>query len=147
MGQTFAIGGVDYALPTDDSLKATSTKTHNIGGVEYALPDEVSAPVVHDVGGVEYQLPTDNLVEANKINERGFGQRFADSLTDSLNYGFVGNTSRWINDYLDTGKDQLKKQFPGHDDAWYEETHDKSISELQRHLREEAQNRQNADPN
>lgn len=160
MGKTFVYGGETYELPsTDDNLKA-KPKTFNYGGVDYELPETVqptveAAPAVPvaakpktiNYGGVDYELPKDNLVEANKVEERGFGERFGQSLTDSMNYGFVGNPSRWINDYVNTGKDQLKRQFPGKDEAWYEQKHDESIVALQKQLREEAETRQANDPN
>ena len=61
---------------------------------------------------------------------------FSREYQEAIQYGFPGLIARWGNDWLDTGKDELRKRYPGQSEDWYEQTADKIVREGQRAIRD-----------
>lgn len=62
----------------------------------------------------------DQPIDKIAPGDRGAWDRFSDYFTSESQRGFQGILRRAWDDWADTGKDQLRQQFPGMDDAWYE---------------------------
>lgn len=77
---------------------------------------------------------------------RSFGERFSDEFKAGTSTGFPGLVARKLYDWADIGMEDLRKKYPGHDDAWYEKTHEDAIAQTQRGILEEANAKAEADP-
>lgn len=126
--------GVEWELVPDETPQSTAPKaaaTIDIGDGWELVPDEAPSAAVASAPAA----PRDNWT------------RFKDSFGDTLNEGFVGIASRKINDWLDTGIDELKIRNPNATPEQLEQLHDAAIVQTARKLREQAAARQEADPN
>lgn len=91
--------------------------------------------------------------EARKAKADAFGETvdpeqglFSREYQEAVQYGFPGLIARWGNDWLDTGKAELKKQYPGQTEEWYEEKADLAVRQGQRAIRDYYEAQSEKDP-
>jgi hypothetical protein len=96
-----------------------------------------------DVGNINYSQWDEQQAAERKAAAEAYGKgidpeqgRFMREYNEAVQYGFPGLIGRWGNDWMDAGKEELKKQFPGQTDEWYEQQSDKVIREGQRAIRD-----------
>lgn len=78
--------------------------------------------------------------------DRSMWEKFTDSLKEAGQVGTVGVIARKLNDWADTGKDQLRKAHPELTEEELERLSDDAINQVQGAMRAEAERRQAADP-
>lgn len=79
-------------------------------------------------------------------SDRTILERFSDGFDSAVQHGFAGVFGRTWHDWANTGKDDIKKMFPGHDDKWYEQMQRFAVVNAQKTLRESQYAREAADP-
>lgn len=79
--------------------------------------------------------------------ERDASQRFTDTYEGAVQHGFAGLAARKWYDWTNYGIDQLRKQYPGQSEDWYESKADTLIGTAQADLQKEYDAKQAADPN
>lgn len=90
---------------------------------------------------------TSSYFKENPVkNSRSLLDRAKDEFKGATATGFPGLVARKAYDWFDIGMDDLKKRFPGKDADWYESTHEKAISQAQRDVLAEADEKARLDP-
>lgn len=77
---------------------------------------------------------------------RGIVERAKDSYGEAIQYGFPGLASRKIHDWINTGKDELRRRNPNIDENELERMSDDLISQAQRDLRSQYIQKREQDP-
>lgn len=95
-----------------------------------------------DYGNVDQQALEADKAERDAMKD-AFGETvdkdqsvFGREYQESVQYGFPGLIGRWGNDFFDTGKEELRKAYPGQSDEWYEQKSDELIRKTQRAIRD-----------
>lgn len=76
--------------------------------------------------------------DATKFAEQNLKDQglFTREFEEATLYGFPGWLGRKAHDWLDTGKAELRKMYPGESEEWYEATSEKIVNMTQRSLRQ-----------
>lgn len=109
--------------------------------VTYGAGEEITVPVVAPA-------PTPVLPEKPVVPvERNFGQRLKDAFNEGQLFGTQNILAREIIDKTDSFKGEVRKKFPGQSEDWYEATTDSLWGSAVKEMRQEASEKQEADPN
>lgn len=123
-------------------VTAPNGQTYEIEGPDGASEDQVIGALLYNNPEANVTTPKAPAPEA----PRGAWDRFTDSYKAANQEGFPGFLARKYHDYTNTGKEQLRKAYPGRPEEWYETVADNMVSQTQRQMREDAAARQEADP-
>lgn len=88
----------------------------------------------------------DQPIEKIEPGDRGGWDRFSDYFTSESQRGFQGILRRTWDDWANTGKDQLREQFPGMDEEWYEAMSELTSRVGQKAIIQEVEARNKMDP-
>lgn len=117
------IGGGPEGLSKYRADRAAGKEAGDVGYQSFAADLPKAGPTVSAVDethGVQGKLVS--------LVQRGF--------QDAAQYGMPGWAARSYNDWMDTGKDQLKQRFPGLTDDEYEELQENAVAYVQKSARE-----------
>lgn len=77
---------------------------------------------------------------------RGAGTRLKDSFKEGLTYGFPGLAARKLNDWFDTGKEELRKRNPNLNEDELEQLQEKVVNAVQMDMRKDFTEKRRQDP-
>lgn len=119
--------GIAAGGPTDEKYIQAMREGRQVGGVpvgEYEaqqkrLEDEAIAAQATEM--------------AKGLEDQGL---FSREFEEATLYGFPGWLGNIANDWLDTGKEELRRMYPGESEDWYEQASEKIVTMTQRSLRQ-----------
>ena len=107
------------------------------GALEQYRKDLAAAGPDAQSAGIQYSEYAPQIAEAPAAEdiEQGWVPAFERAYQDAVQYGTSGILARTYHDWMDTGKESLKQQFPDATEEQLEQIHENAIASVQKQLR------------